>query len=92
MRERVALPIVGLIKREYSGFEPYITPTLAEVASVVESGAEIVAFDATPRARPGGVATVSDSSRRFMPPAGSRWPIARRRRRRGRVRGGCRRR
>ncbi len=52
VRARVALPIVGLIKREYPGFEPYITPTLDEVAAVVAAGAEIVAFDATARPRP----------------------------------------
>lgn len=52
VRARVALPIVGLIKREYPGFEPYITPTLEEVRAVVEGGAEIVAFDATARRRP----------------------------------------
>jgi N-acylglucosamine-6-phosphate 2-epimerase len=54
VRQRVALPIVGLIKREYPGFEPYITPTLAELGSVIASGAEIVAFDATQRPRPDG--------------------------------------
>ena len=53
-RARVTIPIVGLIKREYSGFEPYITPTLDEVEAVVAAGAEIVAFDATARPRPGG--------------------------------------
>ncbi len=53
-RSRVELPIVGLIKREYPGFEPYITPTLAEVGAIVGSGAEIVAFDATARPRPDG--------------------------------------
>ncbi len=46
--------MVGLIKREYPGFEPYITPTLDEVRAIVAAGAEIVAFDATPRRRPGG--------------------------------------
>ncbi|HEX4014996.1 MAG TPA: N-acetylmannosamine-6-phosphate 2-epimerase [Candidatus Cybelea sp.] len=54
VRNRVALPMIGLIKREYSGFEPYITPTLAEVGTVIGAGAEIVAFDATARARPDG--------------------------------------
>ncbi len=51
VRGRVRLPIVGLIKREYPGFEPYITPTLDEVRAVLAAGAEIVAFDATPRPR-----------------------------------------
>jgi N-acylglucosamine-6-phosphate 2-epimerase len=54
VRERVALPIVGLIKCEYPGFEPYITPTLSEIGAVIGSGAEIVAFDATSRPRPDG--------------------------------------
>jgi N-acylglucosamine-6-phosphate 2-epimerase len=53
-RERVALPIVGLLKRVYVDFEPYITPTLDEIAAVISTGAEIVAFDATARARPDG--------------------------------------
>ncbi|HEY6486901.1 MAG TPA: N-acetylmannosamine-6-phosphate 2-epimerase [Candidatus Cybelea sp.] len=54
VRRRVALPMIGLIKREYPGFEPYITPSLAEVAAVIGSDAEIVAFDATARRRPDG--------------------------------------
>ncbi len=54
VRSRVEVPIVGLIKREYAGFGPYITPTLAEVHDVVTAGAEIVAFDATSRVRPDG--------------------------------------
>jgi N-acylglucosamine-6-phosphate 2-epimerase len=54
VRQCVALPIVGLIKRAYPGFDPYITPTLAEVASVIGTGVEIVALDATARARPDG--------------------------------------
>lgn len=54
VRAKVDLPLVGLVKREYPGFEPYITPTLAEVRTIVEAGADIVAFDATDRPRPGG--------------------------------------
>jgi N-acylglucosamine-6-phosphate 2-epimerase len=54
VRRAVDVPIVGLIKRAYPGFEPYITPTAAEIAAIVDAGAPIVAFDATPRARPGG--------------------------------------
>ena len=55
VRARVTIPIVGLVKREYDGFEPYITPTLREVREILECGAEIVAFDATARPRPEGV-------------------------------------
>ncbi len=53
-RRTIDVPMIGLIKREYEGYEPYITPTLAEVREVIGAGAEIVAFDATDRARPGG--------------------------------------
>lgn len=58
VRKRVDIPVVGLIKREYPGFEPYITPACEEVAAIVAAGAEIVAFDATARPRPAG-ATVA---------------------------------
>lgn len=55
VRARVEIPIVGIIKRAYAGFEPYITPTLREVREVLDCGAEIVAFDATGRPHPHGV-------------------------------------
>ena len=55
VRKRVSIPMIGIIKREYEGFEPYITPTLREVRDVLETGAQIVAFDGTERQRPGGV-------------------------------------
>jgi N-acylglucosamine-6-phosphate 2-epimerase len=54
VRASVALPVVGLIKRQYPGYAPYITPTLEEVRAVIAAGAEFVAFDATRRERPGG--------------------------------------
>lgn len=52
VRRRVGVPIVGIIKRGYEGFEPYITPTLREVGELLACGADIVAFDATGRQRP----------------------------------------
>ncbi len=55
VRSRVGLPVIGIIKREYEDFEPYITPTLREIREVLETGAEIVAFDATARPHPSGV-------------------------------------
>ena len=63
VRKRVEIPIVGLVKREYEGYAPYITPTLDEVDAVVASGAQIVAFDATSRARPAGatIAAILDA-------------------------------
>jgi N-acylglucosamine-6-phosphate 2-epimerase len=54
VRRAVTVPIVGIVKRAYAGFEPYITPTEREIAEVAAGGADIVAFDATERARPDG--------------------------------------
>lgn len=53
VRARVGVPIVGLIKRQYEGYEPYITASLEDVRAVLDAGAEIVAFDATARPHPG---------------------------------------
>ncbi len=57
VRARIGVPVIGIIKREYDGFLPYITPTLADVREVLATGAEIVAFDATRRPRPDGSTT-----------------------------------
>jgi N-acylglucosamine-6-phosphate 2-epimerase len=54
VRERVSLPIIGIVKREYPGYEPYITASLNDVREVIAAGPEIVAFDATERSRPDG--------------------------------------
>src|SRR5260370_22851463 len=53
VRAAIDLPIVGIVKREYAGFEPYITPTLREVREVLACGTQIVALDATARPRSG---------------------------------------
>ncbi len=54
VRAAVDVPIVGIVKRSHPGFEPYITSTPGEIAEAATAGADIVAFDATGRARPGG--------------------------------------
>ncbi|MFN2528062.1 MAG: N-acetylmannosamine-6-phosphate 2-epimerase [Candidatus Baltobacteraceae bacterium] len=54
VRTLLHVPIIGLIKQTYEGFEPYITPTLGEVEAILAAGADIVALDATERPRPLG--------------------------------------
>ncbi len=54
VRAAVDVPIVGILKRETPGFEPYITATDDDVAAVAAAGSSIVAFDATRRPHPGG--------------------------------------
>lgn len=54
IRKNVDLPIIGIIKSIYSDSEVYITPTLSEVKMLIDSPCDIIAFDATRRARPGG--------------------------------------
>jgi len=54
VKRAVAIPVIGLVKRAYAGFSPYITPTLREVAEIAAAGADLVAFDATDRPRPDG--------------------------------------
>lgn len=52
VRAAVEVPLVGLIKVRRDGTEVYITPTLDDVAAVIDAGADIVAVDATSRPRP----------------------------------------
>ncbi|MBC7881201.1 MAG: N-acetylmannosamine-6-phosphate 2-epimerase [Anaerolineae bacterium] len=54
VRGRIDKPIVGLWKRDYAGFEVYITPTFADAEAIAEAGADIIAIDGTARARPNG--------------------------------------
>jgi len=57
IKKQVNLPVIGLIKKKYKGFEPYITPTIDEVNLVVKAGANIVAVDATKSLKPGNITT-----------------------------------
>lgn len=55
IKEKVDLPVIGIIKQDYEGCDVYITPTMKEVDALVEAGCEIIAVDATDRLRPNGV-------------------------------------
>lgn len=54
IKKTVDLPVIGIIKIDYSDSEVYITPTLKEVDALVECGTDIIATDATKRVRPNG--------------------------------------
>ncbi|KNC94414.1 N-acetylmannosamine-6-phosphate 2-epimerase [Trabulsiella odontotermitis] len=55
IKQQVALPVIGIIKRDYPDSEVYITPTLREVDELMQVAPEIIALDATDRMRPGGL-------------------------------------
>lgn len=54
IRAAVSVPIIGLRKRRVAGSPIYITPEVHDAIEVAEAGADILAFDATQRPRPGG--------------------------------------
>lgn len=52
IQDTCTLPIIGILKKEYSDENVFITPTLKEVRAVCATGVEVVAMDATTRKRP----------------------------------------
>lgn len=52
VRQKIALPIIGLWKQQIPGFEVYITPQFDHAAAIAQAGADIIAIDATLRSRP----------------------------------------
>lgn len=55
MKQVLDVPIIGIYKYDYPGFDVRITPTIVEVEAVVQAGSDIVALDATSRPRPDGM-------------------------------------
>ncbi|WP_342550178.1 N-acetylmannosamine-6-phosphate 2-epimerase [Paenibacillus sp. FSL P2-0089] len=53
IKQAVALPVIGIVKRNYPDSDVYITPTLRETEELLEAGADIIAFDGTRQTRPG---------------------------------------
>lgn len=53
-KELPNIPIIGLWKRDYSGYDIYITPCFDDAVAIAEAGADIIAIDGTLRKRPQG--------------------------------------
>lgn len=54
IKEKVALPVIGINKQWMEGYDVYITPTYASAKEILDAGVEIIALDATGRKRPNG--------------------------------------
>lgn len=54
IKQETGLPVIGLIKIQYEGFDRYITPTMQEVDQLAEAGADIIALDCTDQVRGDG--------------------------------------
>ncbi len=54
VRQKTSAPIIGLWKRQVPGYQVYITPQFEQAEAIATAGADIIAIDATSRARPGG--------------------------------------
>lgn len=59
IKTETGLPVIGIIKITYDGYDSYITPTMKEVDELVEADADIVALDCTMRKRGDGT-TIND--------------------------------
>ncbi|MGF1722430.1 putative N-acetylmannosamine-6-phosphate 2-epimerase [Vibrio kyushuensis] len=60
VRPLVSVPIIGIIKRDLIDSDVRITPFIEDVIALKEAGADIIAIDATNRARPTEVTTLVD--------------------------------
>lgn len=57
IKKTVDLPVIGIIKEDYPGYDVYITPTIKEIDALAACGVSIIALDATDstkRPRPDG--------------------------------------
>ena len=54
IKEETGLPVIGLIKIKYEGFESYITPNMKEVDELAAAGSDVIAFDCTAQKRGDG--------------------------------------
>ncbi len=59
IKEETNLPVIGIIKTTYEGYDSYITPTMQEIDDLVKSDSDIIALDCTMRKRGDGT-TIND--------------------------------
>ena len=52
VKKNISLPIIGIIKNDLDNYKVRITPLLKDVDKIINSGADIIAYDATNRKRP----------------------------------------
>lgn len=55
IKEKTGLPVIGLIKRQYEGFDSYITTTMREIDELVAVESDIIALDCTALKRGDGL-------------------------------------
>lgn len=51
IKKTVDLPVIGIIKQDYEGYNVYITPTMKEIDALTACGVSIIATDATDSAK-----------------------------------------
>jgi N-acylglucosamine-6-phosphate 2-epimerase len=54
VKREVRVPVIGLRKRDLSGSDVRITPTVEDAREIADAGADLIAVDATLRPRPDG--------------------------------------
>lgn len=54
IKEETHLPVIGLIKQQYEGYDSYITPTMKEIDELYAADADVIALDCTMRRRGDG--------------------------------------
>lgn len=54
IKKETSLPVIGIIKIDYDGYDSYITPTMKEIDELVSVDTDIIALDCTIRKRGDG--------------------------------------